>query len=70
MSYVVYSYKETDGETVCHAYTQIPAPSEGFGEPLPLTEEEAQAAAGRLRSEGWTAMVLSAEALPWTVPNS
>lgn len=70
MSYVVYVYRETDAEPVCHAYTETPAPSEGFGEPSALTEEEAQTAAGRLRSEGWTAMVLSAETLPWNVPNS
>jgi hypothetical protein len=70
MSYVVYAYKEIDGKTVCHAYTDTPAPTEGFGEPTPLGEEQAQSAAGRLRSEGWTAMALSGEALPWNVPVS
>jgi hypothetical protein len=69
MSYVVYVYRTVENEgketLECRAYTERPAPAEGFGEPSPLDQPEAEAAAKELQSEGWTAMVLPAEILPF-----
>jgi hypothetical protein len=67
MSYLVYTYKQQDGIAVCHAYTESPAPSAGFGEPTPLDEEEAKRAAAQLAEDepGITTMVLPCEILPF-----